>query len=136
MQLSIFFTGDEPRRVVAFYAEAFRARGLTPVLTEVHVSAFDPKDGWQRFITAVPQGDGQTMVMVGATNPRRPPRYMSGATSASFPIPPANRGFLGYTSEDLGNKAETAQFMSPLAPGAIVAWYRKELPAKGWTERT
>src|SRR5206468_5763604 len=48
MQLSIFFTSDEPRRVIAFYADAFRARGLTPVLTEVHVSAFDPKDGWQR----------------------------------------------------------------------------------------
>src|SRR5437763_13082448 len=126
MQLSIFFTGDEPRRVVAFYAEAFRARGLTPVLTEVHVSAFDPKDGWQRFITAIPQGDGQTMVMVGATNPRRPPHYLSGATAAGFPIPPENRGFLGYTSEDLGSKAETAQLMSSLSPAEVVAFYRKQ----------
>ncbi|MFN2547332.1 MAG: hypothetical protein ABR567_07875 [Myxococcales bacterium] len=135
MQMSIFFTSDEPSRVVHFYAEAFRARGLTPVLSEVHVSAFDPKDGWQRFVTAMPQGDGQTMVMIGATNPRRPPRFMKAAEAAGFPVPKENRGFLGYTSEDMGNKAETAQFMSPLAPAAVADFYRRELAAKGWTER-
>jgi len=135
MQLSIFFTGDSAARVVAFYAEAFRARGLTPVISETHVSAFDPKDGWQRFITAMPQGDGQTMVMIGATNPRRPPRFLKGAEAAGFPVPPENRGFLGYTSEDMGNKAETGQFMSSLAPAGVAEFYRRELAAKGWTER-
>lgn len=133
MQMSIFFTNDEPSRVVRFYAEAFRARGLVPVMADVHVSAFDPRDGWQRFVTAMPQGDGQTMVMIGATNPRRPPRLLKGAEAAGFPVPPENRGFLGYTSEDMGNKAETAQFMTPLAPTAVVEFYRRQLT--GWTEK-
>jgi hypothetical protein len=135
MQMSIFFTGDEPARVVRFYAEAFRARGMVPVVTDVHVSAFDPRDGWQRFVTAMPQGDGQTLVMIGATNPRRPPRLLKGGEAAGFPVPPENRGFLGYTSEDLGNKAETAQFMTRLAPAAVAAFYRGELSRQGWTER-
>lgn len=135
MQLSIFVTGDAQERVVAFYAEAFRARGLTPVVGPGHVSAFDPRDGWQRFITAVPQPDGQTMVMVGATNPRRPPRLVNAAQAASFPVPPENRGYLGYTSEDSGSKAETGQFASALSTAEVAAFYRKELLAKGWTER-
>ena len=135
MQLSIFFTSDAPERVVGFYAEAFRARGLTPVGSAVHVSAFDPRDGWQRFITAMPQSGGQTMVMVGATNPRRPPQLVNAAKSAGFPVPQENRGFLGYKSEDAGSKAETAQFMSSLPPSEVAAFYRKELAALGWTER-
>jgi hypothetical protein len=136
MQLSLFFTSDDPQRVIGFYAEAFRARGLMPVASAVHVSAFDPHDGWQRFISAVPQPDGQTLVMVGATNPRHPPRLMDGAKAAGFPVPEENRGFLGYRSEDAGAKAESAQFMSSLSPAGVAAFYRKALPAQGWTERT
>lgn len=136
MQLSVFFTSDDPARVASFYADAFRARGLVPVIAGTHVSAFDPKDGWQRFINAIPQGDGQTMVLVGATNPRRPPRLTGGAEAAGFPVPPENRGFLGYTSEDMGAKAETAQFMSKLTPEAVAAFYRKELGARGFTEKS
>jgi hypothetical protein len=136
MQLSLFFTSDEPRRVIGFYAEAFRARGLVPVAGEAHVSAFDPHDGWQRFITAVPQPDGQTLVMVGATNPRHPPRLLDGAKSAGFPVPEENRGFLGYRSEDSGTRAESAQFVSSLSPAGVTDFYRKALSAQGWTERT
>ena len=31
MRLSLFYTADPPGRVIAFYADAFRARGLLPV---------------------------------------------------------------------------------------------------------
>jgi hypothetical protein len=136
MQLSLFFTSDEPERVIGFYAEAFRARGLVPVVGGANVSAFDPHDGWQRFITAVPQPDGQTLVMVGATNPRRPPRLLDGAKTAGFPVPEENRGFLGYRSEDAGARAESAQFMSSLSPSGVAAFYRKSLLSQGWSERT
>lgn len=135
MQLSIFFTSDAAERVVRFYAEAFRARGLTPVVSAVHVSAFDPRDGWQRFITAVPQPDRQTLVMIGAINPRRPPQLLDAAAAAGFPVPPENRGFLGYRSEDAGSSAETAQFVSALPRAEVAAFYRRALGAQGWTER-
>ena len=55
--------------------------------------------------------------------------------AAGFPVPPENRGFLGYTSEDMGNRAETGQFMSSLAPAGVAEFYRRELATKGWTER-
>lgn len=135
MRLSIFFTSDPPSRVVSFYAGAFRSRGLLPILTGVHVSAFDPRDGWQRFITAVPRPDGQTMVMVGATNPRRPPRLLKAPEAAGFPVPEESRGFLAYRSEDAGSAAETAQFVTSLPVEGVSAFYRRELAARGWSER-
>ena len=110
MQLSIFYTKDEPRKVIEFYGQAFLDRGLTAIVSREepmeHVSVFDPEDGLQRFITAVPQADGQTMVMVGITNPRKPPQLLGGAKAAGFPVPVENRAFLGYRSEDQGAHAE------------------------------
>jgi hypothetical protein len=61
---------------------------------------------------------------------------MDGAKSASFPVPEENRGFLGYRSEDAGSRAESAQFLSSLPVAQVAAFYRKELPARGWAERT
>ena len=140
MQLSIFFTNDEPKRVASFYADAFEARGVLPILSAdpglASVAGFDPRDGLQRFISALPQPDGQTLVLVGVTNPRRPPRFTKGADEAGIPVPKENRAWLGYKSSDEGANAESGQFVSPLAPEAILAWYRKELPARGWAERT
>ena len=139
LQLSVFYTSDPPPTVAAFYAQAFQARHLMPIAGAeervAHVSAFDPGDGLQRFINAVAQPDGQTLVMVGVTNPRRPPRLMDGAQSASFPVPGENRAFLGYRSEDAGSKAESAQFVTRQTPAETAAFYRKELAAQGWAER-
>ena len=82
MQLSLFRTADPPIRIARFYADAFRARGLTPVMSSeanlAHVAAFDPGDGLQRFITAIRPHDGDTLVMVGSANPRTPPRFLEG----------------------------------------------------------
>lgn len=139
LQLSVFYTSDPPAEVAAFYAQAFQARHLLPIASAedrvAHVSAFDPDDGLQRFINAVAQPDGQTLVMVGVTNPRKQPRLMDGAASASFPVPEENRAFLGYRSEDAGARAETAQFVSAQTTGELAAFYRKELAAQGFTER-
>src|SRR5205814_9860628 len=67
MQLSLFYPPDSPRRVIQFHAEAFRARGLLPVIAGdealAHVAVFEPGSGLQRFISAVPQPDGQTLVL-------------------------------------------------------------------------
>ena len=139
MQLSIFYTSDAPQRVVAFYADAFRARGVMPILSAnpeiARVSGFDPRDGLQRFINALGQPDGQTLVVVGVTNPRRPPRFSEGAQEAGFPVPAENRGYLGYKSSDASAEAESGQYVSSLAPAEVLAFYRRELPARGWTER-
>jgi hypothetical protein len=138
LQLSLFYTSDDPGRVVRFYAEAFQARHMVPVASTedriAHVSAFDPDDGLQRFINAVAQPDGQTLVMVGVTNPRKPPRLLNGAGSASFPVPDENRAFLGYRSEDAGSRAESAQFVTAQSPAQVAEFYRKALGAGGWTE--
>ena len=139
LQLSVFYTSDPPAEVASFYAQAFQARHLMPIAAAedrlAHVSAFDPADGLQRFINAVAQPTGQTLVMVGVTNPRKQPRLIDGASSASFPVPPENRAFLGYRSEDGGARAETAQFVSAQNAFELAAFYRKELAAQGFTER-
>ena len=140
MQLSIFYTSDAPQRVVQFYADAFAARGVLPIIAAdpelAHVAGFDPKDGLQRFISALPQPDGQTLVLVGITNPRRPPRFTKGADEAGIPLPKENRAYLGYRSSDEGAQAESGQYVSSLAAADLLAWYRRELPSRGWAERT
>jgi hypothetical protein len=140
MQLSIFYTADTPANVVLFYARAFEARGVMPVMSNegsyAHVSGFDRKDGLQHFITAMPQPSGQTMVMLGVTNPRRPPRLTRGAQDAHFPVPEQSRAYLGYRSSDASGQAESAQFVSSLSTAAVLDFYRLELLSRGWTERT
>jgi len=139
MQLSVFYTSDAPDRVVEFYAEAFLARGVMPILSAQpdisHVAGFDPKDGLERFISAVPEPTGQTLVIVGVTDPRRPPRFTHGADDAGFPVPNENRAYLGYRSNDGGARAESGQYVSSLPPSEVVAFYRRELSARGWAER-
>lgn len=140
MQLSIFYTSDAPQRVVQFYADAFAARGVLPILSAdpqlAHVAGFDPKDGLQRFISALPQPGGETLVLVGVTNPRRPPRFTRGAGEAGIPLPEESRAYLGYRSSDEGAQAESGQYVSALSARELLAWYRRELPARGWAERT
>jgi hypothetical protein len=138
MQLSLFRTGDPPTRIARFYADAFRAQGLTPVMSSetklAHVAAFDPEDGLQRFITAIASHDGDTLVMVGSANPRMPPRFLEGGERGSFPLPPGHRGFLGFRSADAGSSAESAQFVTSLVPRAVASFYRSALAAEGYRE--
>ncbi len=139
MQLSVFYTPDPPDRVALFYARAFAARGVLPVASSsagfAHVSAFDRRDGLQRFVTAVPQPSRETLVMVGISNPRSPPRFTRGAESASFPVPPDHRAFLAYRSSDASGGAESAQFVSSSSPAEVLSFYRRELGARGWSQR-
>ena len=139
MRLSLFYTSDSPQRVARFYADAFRARGLLPVVAGeeavAHASAFEPTTGLQRFISAVQQPRGQTLVLIGTANPRKPPRFLRGAELASFPVPTEHRGFLGFRSADAEARAESAQFVSALSPSEVAAFYRKALSARGFSEQ-
>jgi hypothetical protein len=135
MQLSLFYTADEPARVIAFYTASFLERGLLPVTAAGHVSVFEPKDGLQRFVSAVPQPGGQTLVLLGITNPRKAPKLLNGAASAGFPVPPESRAFLGYRSEDAGARAESGQFVTRQSAAEVAAYYRRELSAQGYRER-
>jgi hypothetical protein len=139
MQLSLFYTSDPPQRVARFYADAFRDRGLLPVVSgegmPAHVSAFEPAARVQRFISAIPQPDGQTLVLMGATDPRRPPRFLRPTEESSLPRPPEHRAFLGFRSADAGSRAESAQFVSALPPREIATFYREALAADGYSER-
>jgi hypothetical protein len=138
MQLSLFRTADAPAKIVRFYADAFRARGLPPVMASetslAHVAAFDPLDGLQRFISAVQAPDGATLVMLGATNPRVPPRLLQGGETAAFPVPSGHRGFLGFRSTDAGSTAESAQFVTSLPRAKVASFYRTTLAARGYEE--
>ena len=140
MQLSLFFTSDPPDQVIAWYSDALTKKGLIPIAHSEdqvgHVSVFDPDDGLQRFVTALPQGDGQTLVLVGLTNPRKPPHLLTGAKTAPFPVPEQQRGYLSYASDDAGQRAQNAQFVTTLSAPAVLAFYRKELAAGGYTELT
>jgi hypothetical protein len=134
MQLSIFYTADPPARVIAFYTAAFLERGLLPVTAKGHVAVFEPKDGLERFVSAAPQPSGQTLVLLGITNPRKAPKLLNGAASAGFPVPAESRAFLGYRSEDAGARAESGQFVTRQSAGDVAAWYRKELVTLGFRE--
>jgi hypothetical protein len=138
MQLSLFVTEDPIAKVVEFYRSAFAARGLVPLAQSDdqlgHVSVFDPEDGYQRAITALPQPDGRTLVLVGVTNPRKPPRFTRAHAGMPFPVPPEQRGFLGYESKDGSTRAQNGQFAwSKSAPEAL-EWYRQKLAAEGYVE--
>jgi hypothetical protein len=138
MQLSIFFTGDPPEKVIAWYSDALAKKGLVPfahVEAQVgHVSVFDPEEGVQRFATALPQGDGETLVMVGTADPRKPPRLLGGARSAPFPVPSEQRGFFAYASDDAGIRSHNAHFVAALDPASVLAFYRKALASDGFAE--
>ena len=138
MQISLFTTRDGPEQVIGFYSAAFEKRGLVPIASASaavgHVSVFDPEDGMQRFISAIPQADGETLVMVGITNPRRPPKLSRGAQGMPYPVPEEHRGFLGYTSEDSGVRAQNGQFVSKLSVAEMKQYYRRELGAAGFAE--
>jgi len=139
LQLSLFRTPDPPARVRRFYLDAFRARGLLPVTASdpdlAHVSAFDPQSGLQRFVSAVSQPDGHTLVLIGATHPRQPPRFLRGPEEMSFPIPQGPQALLGYGSEDSGARAENAQFVTTLSPAGVAVFYRRALREQGYAER-
>lgn len=139
MRLSVFGTADRPSRVVAFYAEAFRARGLLPVVSPedsfAHVSAFDPADGLQRFASALPAPGGRTLVMIGTLDARRPSFLLRGDASRSLPIPREHGPLLAFGSVDGPARAESAQFLSGLSKEGIAAFYRAALLAQGYAER-
>ena len=137
MELSLFYTADPPFRVAQFYADAFRARGLLPVLAADlgHVSVFDPASGRQRFVSALARPDRQTLVLLGTVVPRRPPRFLRGPADPSFPVPPENRAFVGFRSSDGGSEAESAQFVTALAPHEVGRFYRQALAGEGYAER-
>jgi hypothetical protein len=139
MQLSLFFTADPPAKVVAWYGATLTAKGLVPIARAdaqvAHVSVFDPDDGLQRSVTALPQASGETMVLVSVTNPRKPPRILTGARRAAFPVPEEHRAFLSYDSEDAGTRAQSAHFLTALPAAAVLDWYRKELLALGFAEQ-
>ena len=122
--------------MVAFYADAFRARGLLPVLSvsPAHVAVFDAADGLQRFVTAVAQPDGQTLVLTGSVDPRRPAELLRSASGASLPIPPEHTAFFGFRSRDGQAHAESAQFSSALSIREVAGFYRQALRREGYVE--
>lgn len=134
MRLSLFVTSDGPERVIAYYTASFLERGLLPVTAAGHVSVFDPNDGLQRFISTLPQGKGRTLVLIGTTDPGRPPRLLHAPSSARFPVPAEAHGFLGYRSDDAGARAETGQYLTSLSPAGVAAFYRRELSPRGFRE--
>jgi hypothetical protein len=136
MQLSIFSTRDAPGKVIEFYREAFEKRGLVPFASSGegagHVAIFDPEDGLQRFISAVLQADGETIVIVGLTNPRTQPRLSRGAQTAGFPVPEEHRGFLGYQAQDAGMRSASGQFVTKLTIGQVRGFYTAALAKEGY----
>lgn len=140
MQLSVFYTADAPDQVVAFYAEAFRVRGLLPIATAdrhlAHVSVLDPKDGLQRGITALFERPGRTLVLLAVSDPGSVRGMLAPAPDTPYPIPVEHRAFLGFRSEDGSARAHSGQFVSSLAPPQLARFYRERLGAHGYAERT
>jgi hypothetical protein len=139
MKLSAFTTPERPERVIELYMEAFRRRGLIPIAAadeEIgHVSGFDPEDGLQHFVSAIPERSGRVLVLLGAIDPRAfaAPRTVS---DAAYPIPEGHRALLGYESTDGTVRSQSGQFVSTLPPAEVAKFYRARLAARGFVERT
>jgi hypothetical protein len=140
IELSAVSTSDPPPRVVAFYEAAFRKRGLVPLSRSTpllgHVSAFDPHDRRQRFATALATQRGDTLVLVGATDPSRAPRPARASRDVPYPLPALSHGLLAYTSDDGGVHADTGQFVTSLPASAVLAFYRDRLGREGFSAST
>jgi hypothetical protein len=138
MQLSAFVTADSPERVVEFYREAFARRDLIPVAAAQerlgHVSVFDPEDGLQRFVTAIPERQGHTLVLLGVTDPRE--FAVSRSASQPYPVPEQHRAFVGYDSVDGPVRGQSGQFVSSLSASEVARFYRVRLAERGFVERT
>ena len=138
MQLSAFTTADRPEQVVEFYAEAFRRRGLIPIAAAQeqvgHVSVFDPADGLQRFVTVIPERSGQSLVLLGSTDPRGF-AVLRSTSAPSYPVPEQRRAFVGYESEDGQVRGQSGQFVSTLSPAEVARFYRAQLARRGFVER-
>jgi hypothetical protein len=137
MQLSAFVTTDSPQRVVDFYREAFARRDLIPVAAAQerlgHVSVFDPKDGLQRFVTAIPERQGHTLVLLGVTDPREFAVSRS-ASHSPYPVPEQHRAFVGYDSVDGPVRGQSGQFVSGLSAAEVARFYRGRLAERGFVE--
>jgi len=140
MQLSVFYTGDAPDQVVAFYAEAFRARGLLPIAAAdrhlAHVSVLDPADGLQRGVTALFERPGRTLVLLAVSDPAGVSGMLAPVPETPYPIPTEHRALLGFSSEDGRARAHSDQFVSSLAPPQLAQFYRERLGAEGYAERS
>ncbi|HEY2031790.1 MAG TPA: hypothetical protein VGH20_21505 [Myxococcales bacterium] len=135
MRLSLFSTSDPAPQVIAFYTARFLERGLLPVTFAGHVSVFDPKDGMQRFVTAISQPNSETLVLIGSTNPRKPPLLVRSAKAAKLAVPDQSRAFLGYSSDDDGVHADSAQFVTSQSPEQVAEFYRRKMQSEGFRER-
>ena len=140
MQLSVVYTTDAPAQVIAFYAEAFRARGLLPIASAdrrfAHVSVFDPADGLQRGVTTLVESSGHTLILLSVSDPQGLPKVLARAPEAPYPVPEAHRAFLGYSSEDGNAKAHSGQFATSLGTAQVAQYYREWLGAQGYVERS
>jgi hypothetical protein len=139
MQLSVSFAGESPAAVAELYSAAFRARGLLPIAAAdarvAHVSSFDPEDGLQRSVTAIREGSGHTLILMGVTDPRHPPKVVTDAREVPFPVPESHRAFLGHSALDGHSRADTGQFVTALSPAEVAAFYRARLPSQGYSEQ-
>jgi len=139
MQLSVSFSGDSPAAVAELYATAFRARGLLPIGAAddrvAHVSSFDPQDGLQRSVTAIRERTGHTLVLLGVTDPRHPPRLGAGGPAASFPVPEDHRALLAHSAHDGKSQANSGQYVTALPAAEVAAFYRARLRSEGYAEQ-
>jgi len=95
---------------------------------------FDPEDGLQRFVTAVPEQPGHTLVLTGVAE-LRGFRFNQDASSAPYPVPDDHRGFLEFASEDGNARAHSGQYVSKLSAAGVAQFYRESLAVRGFSER-
>ena len=124
MHLSVSFSGDSPAAVAELYATAFRARGLLPIAAAddrvAHVSSFDPQDGLQRSVTAVRERTGHTLVLLGVTDPRHPPRLGAHGLASSLPVPEDHRALLAHSARDGKSQASSGQYVTAQVAGVVL----------------
>ena len=87
-------------------------------------------------MTALAEPSGLTLVLSAVSDPRHFALVPAREPDAPYPIPHDHRAFLGYRSQDGRARAHSGQFVTRMAPAQVAAFYKQNLSAQGYAERS
>lgn len=141
MEMGYFETDHPPGEVLEFYAREFRLRGRDIVTQEDGagggaVNYYDAKLGALVSVTTIRSGGAAPRTLVFPTLVEAPEGiHLQGTAPASLPQPPGAVTVLRVDERGSGPTAgsTTLTQVAHGTPQMLVAFYREQLPARGFT---
>jgi hypothetical protein len=132
-RLSTFWTPDPVVEVVRIYVEAWQKSGLDPQVREIDkvtaVHALESETGLMRSVTVIDLGE-ERLVVPNVSDVRTIPDL--GPRHAPVPIPENATAYLGQVADDTTSLTFSANYLVPLEPDRLLAFYKRELEPDGY----